>query len=194
MLYDPIRLTIDERKIQEVFVRACSFPLFFATLLVVNALGLHHAANGQPALPTFPGMEPYNPSRICGKQGVRWNPKELPPIGCFGLSGSESVSGMIADHELVVAVDSKGEAVCKVDMITVVRSVGYKSNVPNVLGTCEHLTFCFDEDGRDCSASLTEISRNSDKSIFFFIARRVFGRTFVTNQENWEYYERSKSK
>src|SRR5262249_55602434 len=132
---------------------ARSFPLFLATPLVVNALGLHLAANGQPALPTFPGMEQYNPSQICGKQGVRWNAKELPPIGCFGLSSGESARGTIADHELLVAVDSKVEAVCKVDGMTVVRSVGHKSNVPNVLGTCEHLTFCFDEDGRDCSAS-----------------------------------------
>jgi hypothetical protein len=76
----------------------------------------------------------------------------------------------IADHELEVAVDSKGEAVCKVDGMTVVRGVGHKSNIPNVLGTCEQLTFCSDEDGDDCAASLTVISRNSDKSIFLFIA------------------------
>lgn len=180
-------------------IRICScergaYPFFLATLLVVNPMGPHLEAHGQPALPTFPGMDLYNPSRICGKQGVKWNPKELPPIGCFGLSSGESTSGTIADRELVVAVDSKGKAICKVGGTTVIRTVGHKSNVPNVMGTCEYLTFCSDEDGRDCSASLTEISRNSDNSIFFYIARRVFGHTFVTNQENWEYYERSKSK
>jgi hypothetical protein len=53
-------------------VRARSFSLFLVSLLVVNALGTELSANGQP-LPTFPGMELYNPSRIVGKQGVRWN-------------------------------------------------------------------------------------------------------------------------
>jgi hypothetical protein len=49
-------------------VRARSFSLFLVSLLVVNALGIELSANGQP-LPTFPGMELYNPSRIVGNRG-----------------------------------------------------------------------------------------------------------------------------
>jgi hypothetical protein len=104
-------------------MRARSLPVFLATLLVVNAPGIHLEANGQPALPTFPRMDLYNPSQICGKQGMRWNPKELPPIGCFGLSSGESASGTIADHELVVAVDSKGKEICKVGGVTVAHTL-----------------------------------------------------------------------
>jgi hypothetical protein len=49
-------------------VRARSFSLFLVSLLVVNALGIELSANSQP-LPTFPGMELYNPSRIVGNRG-----------------------------------------------------------------------------------------------------------------------------
>jgi hypothetical protein len=146
--------------------------LIMTMLLVIRLPGFCFEANGQPALPTFQGLGIYNrlPDQICGKQGVRWNPKELPRIGCFGLSSGSSASGIIDGLQLEVAVDSKGEESCKID------------------GTAAACDGCVNKGGRDCPTTLNVISRNSDKSIFLYFSRRVLGRAyFVTNQENWDY-------
>jgi hypothetical protein len=172
------------------------------TLVILAIVGIgdsDFAANGQPALPTFPGLGAYSDVFIktCGKQGVSWNPKELPFIGCFGLSSNRSASGAIGEREITVTVDSNGEESCTVDGVAVVRTVGNKTNVQGVFFGCSGLHFCTEIKafGSDCSATLDVISRNSDKSVYFSIARTPsgHGNVFVTNQENWD-YEQTKRK
>jgi hypothetical protein len=162
-------------------------------LAIVGLLGFTFEANSQPALPPIPGLGAYGDllKNTCGKQGVKWNPEELPWIGCFGLSSSRSASGTIDEHKLVVSVNSGGNEVCTVDGITVDRTTGNKTNVPGLFyGPCHQLYFCTDQAGLDCVAFLEVISRNDDKSIYFYIARRVARNLFVTNQENWNYEHR----
>ncbi|HKD30864.1 MAG TPA: hypothetical protein VKC66_33770 [Xanthobacteraceae bacterium] len=172
--------------------------VIIAMLLTVSLPNIE--ANSQPELPgPFPGLGAYSNlfNNICGKQGVkseRWNPKELPFIGCFGLSSGSSASGIVAGHQLELGVDEKGKEICKIDGTIVVRTDRHKTNIPNVLYGCDSLHFCADEDGRNCSTNLAVISRNSDRSIFFYFAQRIFGHTFVTNQENWDDYQQRKQK
>jgi hypothetical protein len=142
----------------------------------INLVGTAAEAVAQPALPTFPGMGLYSDvaKDICGKEGLtgtRWNPNELPWIGCFGLSGERSSSGVIAGHRLEVGVNSQGEDVCKID------------------GAAASCQGCIDKDG-DCSAMLTVISRNKDKSVFFHFSQKVSHNVYVTNQENWEDFKK----
>jgi hypothetical protein len=173
---------------------------FLIVLLVVSLPHFHFEAYGQPELPgPFPGLGAYsNFIKVgCGEQGLtgaRWNPKELPLIGCFGLSSGSSVIGTVADHQLEIAVDANGHESCKVNGITVVRTVRSRTNVPNVLWGCENLSFCVNDNWLDCSTTFSVISRNSDKSIFFQISQRIFGHTFVTNQENWDDFQRRKQR
>jgi hypothetical protein len=111
--------------------------LAMTTFLAVGLLGFHSEATGQPVLPgPYPALGGYANivKEICGKQGLKWQPKELPWIGCFGLPSESRASGTIAGRQLEVTVDSKGEEVCKVDGTTVARTVGRRTNVPNVTG------------------------------------------------------------
>jgi hypothetical protein len=140
-------------------------------IMTVLLLGLQLEAAAQPARPTFPGMGRYSDvaNAICGKEGVtgtRWNPNELPWIGCFGLSSEGSASGVIAGHRLEVGVNSQGQDICKID------------------GAAASCQGCIDKDS-DCSAMLAVISRNKDKSVFFHFSQKVWGNSYVTNQENW---------
>ncbi len=133
--------------------------------------GLMFEVAAQPALPNIPGLGSYgNLATYCGKEGVsgpRWNPEELPWIGCFGLSSGKSASGMIAGHRLEVSVNARGEEECKVD------------------GAAVECRGCIDHD--DCSAMLEVHSRNSDKSVFLQLSHRVWkGKpVYVGTQELW---------
>jgi hypothetical protein len=151
---------------------ACIIVLLFG----VGLTGIHFDASGQPQLPDpFPGLGVYRDlvSQSCGKQGVsgpRWNPKELPFIGCFGLSSGNNGEGTLAGRKVTFAVDAKGKENCKVDGVAVVRTVRRKNYCSECLVGCSQLHFfCSDEDGRDCSSSVIVISHNSDKSVFFQI-------------------------
>jgi hypothetical protein len=152
-----------------------NLPVILA-LLALLLLGHQVEAVAQQALPTVPGMGLYTnfADQICGKQGIiggRWNPKELPWIGCFGLSIGNGATGTISDHRIEVAVDTKGEEVCKID------------------GAAVPCQGCIDQD-HDCSTMLTVISRNTDKSVFLYFAKRVNQYAYVTNQENWEDFQK----
>ena len=114
---------------------------------------------------------PDLPNQFCGKQGVRWNPPELPRIGCFGLSSGSSASATIGNHRLEVAVGSTGTEICKID------------------GAIVGCNGCVYKDDVACETRLDLISRNNDKSIFFYFGRRTRHGYFVTNQENWDYEE-----
>jgi hypothetical protein len=131
-------------------------------------------AVGQPALPTSPGLGAYSDiaKQICGNRGVKWNPTELPWIGCFGLSAGNSASGAIDRQHLEVAVDSNGKEICKVD------------------GAAMECNGCIQKNARYCNTTITVISQNLDKSVFLYLAQRVWGFTFVTNEENWKSYNR----
>jgi hypothetical protein len=169
-------------------------------LFDVTLLGLHSRANSQPELPgPFPGLGAYSDAIKlgCGKQGAngaRWNPKDIPFIGCFGLSSGSSVTGRLVGRQVEFAVDERGRENCKVDGVVVVQTVRQRTNVPNVAGGCGLLTFCVDAEHGDCTTSVTIISRNSDKSVYFQIAQRIFGHTYVTNQENWDGYQQQVQK
>jgi GYF domain 2 len=140
------------------------------SLFDVTLLGLHSRANSQPELPgPFPGLGAYSDAIKlgCGKQGAngaRWNPKDIPFIGCFGLSSGSSVTGRLVGGQVEFAVDERGRENCKVDGVVVVQTVRQRTNVPNVAGGCGLLTFCVDAEHGDCTTSVTIISRNSDKS------------------------------
>jgi hypothetical protein len=112
---------------------------------------------------------------ICGKEGVggpRWNPKTLPFIGCFGLSNGNGVAGAIAGHRIEVAVDADGKQLCKLD------------------GSDAKCSGCIDKD-RNCSIWLSVLSHNPDKSVFFYLSRKIGEHTGVTNQENWDAAQKS---
>jgi len=114
-------------------------------------------------------------SLICGKEGVggsRWNPSALPFIGCFGLLNGNKVTGAIAGHQLEVAVDPDGQNACKLD------------------GSDVACGGCIDKDS-DCSAWLSVLSHNPDKSVFFYLSRKIGDHTDVTNQENWDAAQRT---
>jgi hypothetical protein len=167
------------------------------SLFDVNLPGLHSRANSQPELPgPFPGLGAYSNviKQSCGKQGAKWNPKDLPFIGCFGLSAGNSVTGTLAGRQVEFAVDEKGRENCKVDGIVVIRTVQQRINVPNVAWGCGHLTFCVDVERLDCTTKVTIISSNSDKSLYFEIAQRIYGHAYVTNQENWDGYQQQVKK
>src|SRR5260370_11832547 len=169
-------------------------PLFVLLVSQVVVVGFHSEANGQPAppssaLPSFPNLGLYSETLklICGKQGVRWNPKELPWIGCFGLSSGSSATGVVAGHQLEIAVDVNGKEICKADGNVLVQTGPLGTNVPGIFGRpCNPLRFCVDEEGRDCQTSFDVLIRNPDHSVFFYFAQRIYGRAFVTNQENWD--------
>jgi hypothetical protein len=165
------------------------------TLFYIAPPSFHSHASNQPELPgPFPGLGIYSNviKQSCGKQGAngaRWNPKDIPFIGCFGLSSGNSVTGRLAGRQVEFAVDEMGRENCKVDGVVVVRTVRQRTNVPNVIWGCEHLTFCVDEERIDCTTSVTIISHNSDKSVYFQIAQRVgiSGYKYLNNQENWDF-------
>ena len=155
-------------------VRLCEAFLRLAKLLLIWPLVFQPEAVGQPALPTSPGLGAYADlaKQICGKHGVKWNPRELPWIGCFGLSAGNSATSAIDGQQLEIAVDPNGKEICKVD------------------GTIVECSGCIKKNVRYCNTTITVISRNSDKSVFLYVAQRVWGFTFVTNEENWESYNR----
>jgi hypothetical protein len=139
--------------------------------ITILLIGLRLEVVAQPALPNIPGLGSYgNFANYCGKEGVsgsRWNPEELPWIGCFGLSSGRSISGVIAGHRLEVSVNTRGEEECKVD------------------GASVECRGCIDHD--DCSAMLVILSRNSDKSVFLQLSRRVWKGMpqYVGTEELW---------
>jgi hypothetical protein len=154
-------------------LRLCGAFLRVATLLLICPPGFQFAAMGQAALPTYPGMGAYADlnNQICGKLGAKWNPRELPWIGCFGLSAGNSTTGVIAGRQVDISVGLDGKEICKVDGASV---------------ECDR--WCFDENGSSCNTTISVISHTSDKSVFLYVSQRVWGYTFVTNQDNWDYY------
>jgi len=161
---------------QMVIARTTAMLLIFWAIPSLLVFPIGSAA--QPALPTVPGMGLYSnfADQICGKEGLkgaRWNPEVLPWIGCFGLSSENSATGTISGHRFEAAVDSRGEEACKID------------------GAAVRCQGCIDMD-RDCSTMMSVISHNADKSVFFYFAQKVGEHTYVTNQENWEDFQKHK--
>src|SRR5215510_9238082 len=101
-------------------------PMLFAAMLS----SVHFEAHGQPQppLPNFPGQGPYGNlgGLICGKRGATWNLKELPFIGCFGLSIGRTASGIVEGHQVEFSVDAKGEAICKLMALLSLRRAKYR--------------------------------------------------------------------
>ena len=105
-------------------------------------------------------------------------------------------------RQVEISVDAKGEAICKIDGAVVIetskvpRSLSI-TTVPAIRGECGRdvqLAFCTDENARDCPVQLRTLSRNPDKSLYFYFSRRIFVRdytnkrdvpAYLTNQENW---------
>jgi hypothetical protein len=165
--------------------------LILTMSLAVMLAGFDLKGNAQPPLPgPYPGLGAYSNffQDLCGKQGVRWNPDELPSIGCFGLSSGKSASGTFSGLRFEIAVDSDSKELCKVnDTIIGAKEAGTATSLPNVVGSCPDLSFC--DDGvrpPDCATILRLLARNSDGSIFFHISRRIGPHAYVTNQENWD--------
>ncbi|MBV9481004.1 MAG: hypothetical protein JO249_09650 [Acidobacteria bacterium] len=137
--------------------------MLFGTLISVDA---------QPALPSVPGMGLYSNigDLLCGKEGVggdRWNSSTIPFIGCLGLSSGRKATGVISGHQYEIAVDAQGSEHCKLDSLET------------------RCTGCMDENVA-CSTMIAVLSRNSDKSVFFSIARKVGDHAYVATQENWD--------
>lgn len=155
-------------------VRRLGASLGVAAFLLIWSVGFQFAAIGQTSRPVSPGLGPYSDldNQICGKHGTKWNSSELPWIGCFGLSAGNGVTGTIAGHQLDISVDLDGKEVCKLD------------------GAAIGCNACMDTDVDYCNTKVDIISHNADKSVLLYIAQRVWGNTFVTNQQNWDYYMR----
>ena len=160
-----------------------TFPVW-ARICAISMLGLLSSAvlpiNAQPALPSVSGMGVYSNigSLICGKEGVggnRWNSSTIPFIGCLGLSSGNKAVGAISGHQYEISVDVQGLEHCKRDGAEI-RCIG-----------------CMDEDAA-CSTMIDVLSRNSDRSVFFSISRKILGNNYVTTQENWDEAQRPKSR
>jgi hypothetical protein len=178
-------------------------PILFAAMLS----SVHFEAHGQPQppLPNFPGQGPYGNlgGLICGNRGATWNLKELPFIGCFGLSIGRTASGIVEGRQVDISVDAKGEVICKIDGTVVIETSKVPrmlsiTTVPAIRGKCgrsAELAFCTDEDAQDCPVRLHTLTHNPDKSLYFNFSRRIFVRDstnkrdvpiYLGTQEDWD--------
>jgi len=101
-------------------------PILFAAMLS----SVHFEAHGQPQppLPNFPGQGAYGNlgGLICGKRGATWNLKELPWIGCFGLSIGRTASGIVEAAKLKSALMQKGRQFAKLMVQLSLRRAKYR--------------------------------------------------------------------
>jgi len=153
-----------------------------------------NSAYGQPVkAPSRLGTYANLPNQICGQKGVAWDITTIPQIGCFALSSGKSATGTFLGITIVVSVGADGNEVITADGKPIPddpRQTPLKINNINVLGAggvslCPESNRSVGTSG--CVAGIEVISRNSDKSINYYVSQCFDnGQWCVTNQENWD--------
>jgi len=112
------------------------------------------------------------PVKICGKRGVQHVAANLPSIGCFALAPGAHAAGTFEEHQFVVEVDAAGMERCRLD---------------EKASQCDG---CVVKGAVECSTTLTVLSRDADRTVVFYFARKIRDRAYVTNQENWDFEQK----
>ena len=139
-------------------------------------------------LPTAPALGRYTDtlSKICGRNRVDVNPSKIPFIGCFALKAGTSLSGDVDGRAVTIRVPLQGEEIIEVDGNAVRRTSSSTTNVEGVKPGASGFSICTKDKPKDCPV-LSALMRKSGSFVSFDISRAFKPRSYLTNQENWDY-------
>jgi hypothetical protein len=162
-------------------------PGLFAVVLAATCC----SAVGQSdpnQLPTAPALGRYTDtlSNICGRNRVDVNPTKIPFIGCFALKAGMSLSGDIDGRAVTIRVSPHGEEIVEVDGVAIRQTNSSTTNIEGVKPSSSGFAFCTKEKPQDCPV-LSTLMRQPEKFVTFDVSRAFKPRSYVTNQENWNF-------
>lgn len=167
--------------------RVARLPRLFAVALA--AICCSAVAQSDPnQLPTAPALGRYADtlSNICGRNRVDVNPTKIPFIGCFALKAGTSLSGQIDGRAVTIRVSPHGEEIVEVDGVPIRQTNSSTTNIEGVKPSSSGFAFCTKEKPQDCPV-LSTLLRQPEKFVTFDVSRAFKPRSYVTNQENWNF-------